>query len=151
MGNKDADARSMSSGSEAPKSQSSDSVASRGHHSGSVRTLAARRELFDMKQASLFRRTVYELVESDFFNYFILAVIMLNTLILGLQTSQMMVKAFGAFCSRVIERVVTKAYICAHYRVLLPAHGECLSWCLPLGTRSQALCTENALLQLVLE
>lgn len=103
MGNKkDDDARSMSSGSDVQKSQSSDSLASKAHHSGSVRTLAGRREPFDMKQASLFRRTVYELVESDFFNYFILAVIMLNTLILGLQTSQTMVKAFGTLLA--IER-----------------------------------------------
>ena len=101
MGNKkDDDARSMSSGSDVQKSQSSNSLASNAHPSGSARTLAGRREPFDMKQASLFRRTAYELVESDFFNYFILAVIMLNALVLGLQTSQTMVKAFGMLLPR---------------------------------------------------
>lgn len=92
----DADARSLSSGSEAPKSQSSDSGASGPRRSGSMKSLAAPREPFDLKQASLIRRTVYEMVESDLFNYFILAVIILNTLILGLQTSQTLVRVFGA-------------------------------------------------------
>lgn len=49
----------------------------------------------DLREASFARRTVYNMVESDAFNYFILLVIVLNGLVLGLQTSLGFVKQFG--------------------------------------------------------
>jgi hypothetical protein len=128
MGDKkaDADARSLSSGSEIPKSQSDESyVSGTQRHSGSMKSLPARHEPFDKRQASLVRRTLYELVESDFFNYFILAIIMLNALILGLQTSQEMVKAFGVYFERAHFSCPESLYLLLtepKFRILFPAH-----------------------------